>query len=579
MQSIKVSRWLAVMLVCGVLFVALPALAYAQAGDFAYIPNSAEASVSKVNVDPAAPPGEIARYSTIEPRPGVYNLADYRVSRLALDSGGNAWALNTMTGAGFAGYATAQGSVARINAQPVPGEVPGVTTSNSSAIVPNDVRVSRFSLGAPGDSPRTISVVEQGGTVYLWIGFYLGRYFEKYEYDAFAGTLTAVPGTKISVGNYTPYAAVLDSSGMMWVVSRNASPYPTPAGTPGVFRFDTNNLGAGVETLPYNVPGTTGDNPYYVFLKGDGSVWVSDGGDWTSTRERFFAVYSGSPVSVQYVSVGSGSHAMRGFVEYAGEIWATTINGRVLRGTWDGTSWSFTPVLTGLGELTGIGADASGYLWAVRLSSDDIYRFDPADPGGGSLIVGVGDQPYAYGEFTVSDGCPPTEGPQYVCDTLPVSLKVHPTIWMGTSVDVLEYNCANPLTNSSVSLAFDWLIKSNVPWWKRIEWTGLALGTYDEQSHQWVTQPGSGYLFESFATGQGGLPDGTELLELNDSVDVGRVSVSVDGTPVSNPWWSDVIGDADTHEDTERVGYDVDFGWCDTAGWYGGYIWLCAFQN
>ena len=83
---------------------------------------------------------------------------------------------------------------------------------------------------------------------------------------------------------------------------------------PSVFRFDTNNLGAGVETLPYDVPGTTGDNPYYMFLKSDGSVWVSDGGDWTSTRERFFAVYSGSPVSVQYVSVGTGSHAMRGFV-------------------------------------------------------------------------------------------------------------------------------------------------------------------------------------------------------------------------------------------------------------------------
>ena len=92
MHRSSMLRWLAVMLVCGVLFVALPAIAYAQTGDYAYIPNSAEASVSKVNLDPTAPPAEIARYSTIEPRPGVYGLADYRVSRLALDSGGNAWA-------------------------------------------------------------------------------------------------------------------------------------------------------------------------------------------------------------------------------------------------------------------------------------------------------------------------------------------------------------------------------------------------------------------------------------------------------------------------------------------------------
>jgi streptogramin lyase len=369
--------------------------------NFAFIPNSADASVSKVNLDPGAPPVEVARYSTIEPRPGAYNLADYRVSRLAIDGGGNAWALNTMTGQGFPGFSTAQGSVARINADPVAGEVLGTTTSNSSTIVSNDVRVTRFNLGAPGDGPRTISIVEEAGTTYLWIGFYVSHYFEKYAYDADAGTLTAVPGTKVDVGTYTPYSAALDQDGIMWVSSRNASPYPSPAGTPGVIRFDTNNPAGGYQVLPYEV---SGNNPYAIIVDSDGKAWVSDGSDWGTTKVRTFAVYddSGGPVTVEYVpTTGAPSQAMRGFIEYEGAIWASAIDGQVLKGT-PGTPWTWEVVKSGLGELTGIGPDAFGYLWVVQLGNDSIYRFDPGAPNVDNISVGVGDQPYAYGNFVVT---------------------------------------------------------------------------------------------------------------------------------------------------------------------------------
>lgn len=407
MRKISRARWLAVIMVPIMLLSMAPVTASAEVepivtDNFAFIPNSAEASVSKVNLDPAAPPGEVARYSTIEPRPGAYNLPDYRVSRLAIDEGGNAWALNTMTGQGFPGFSSAQGSVARINADPVPGEVPGVNTSNSSTIVTDDVRVSYFNLGAPGDGPRTINIVEEGGVTYLWIGFYVGHYFEKYEYDAAAGTLTAVPGTKIDLGNYTPYYAALDADGIMWVTSRNASPYPTPAGTPGVLRFDTANIAGGYAVLPYTVSGES--NPYAIIVASDGKVWVSDGGQWGTSKVRTFAVYddSGGPVTVEYVpTTGAPSQAMRGFIEYEGAIWASAIDGQVLKGT-PGTPWTWEVVKSGLGELTGIGPDAFGYLWVVQLGSDAIYRFDPDAPGLDNISVGVGDQPYAYGEFVVT---------------------------------------------------------------------------------------------------------------------------------------------------------------------------------
>jgi hypothetical protein len=57
-------------------------------GNYAFIPNAEEASVSKVDLA-ADPPAEVARYSTVQPRttdPYLYPV--YRVSRLAMDSYG-----------------------------------------------------------------------------------------------------------------------------------------------------------------------------------------------------------------------------------------------------------------------------------------------------------------------------------------------------------------------------------------------------------------------------------------------------------------------------------------------------------
>lgn len=387
---------------------AMPAAAVDGAvTNYAFVPNAEEASVSKVDLT-AVPPAEIARYSTVEPRGSLpYALDKYRVSRLAMDSGGNAWALNSMTGRDYESSG-AQGSVARISGGPVAGETPGVDTSNTGGlpgIVSNDVRVTYFNLGNPGECPRTINIVEEGGNLYLWIGFYMGMYFQKYQYDPVGNTLTAVTDEDIDVSDYTPYTAAIDGNGILWGVSRDASPYPGPDGQVGVFCFDTNNLAGGVTALPYDLPGAIENNPYAIMVKSDGTVWVSDGGNWGTNRTRYFAVYTpGDPLNtttVAYVSTTVSAKGMRGFMEATdGSIWATSIDGKVIQLT-ETASWVGAVMLSGLGELTGIGSDAAGYFWVIRYGSDQMSRFDPTLT---ALIpvdasVALGDGPYAYGGF------------------------------------------------------------------------------------------------------------------------------------------------------------------------------------
>ena len=382
--------------------------------NYAFVPNAEEASVSKVDLVSAT---EIARYSTVQPRDAnLHSYDKYRVSRLTMDSKGNAWVLNTMTGRDYP-QADAQGQVIRISANPVDGEDPGTNTSDSggsAGMLNQDVRVKAFDVGEEGDAPRTISIVEEGDDLYLWIGFYLNESFAKYKYhdngtpnnpsDDWLEKLET-----ISVTPYNAYTAVIDGNGILWGVSRNASPYPSPSGTPGVFYFDTNDSNPDVIGLPYDLPGKSGENPYAILLKSDGKIWVSDGSNWGTNQARYFAVYDPTDLAnPTYVNTEINSHAMRGFMEDTdGNIWATSINGLVIKLTWNGAAWSGATMISGLGELTGLGEDASGYFWVIRYGFNQMSRFDPAAPTpvGPSVTLGAG--PYAYGDFVVPPA-PPT---------------------------------------------------------------------------------------------------------------------------------------------------------------------------
>ena len=369
---------------------------------FAYIPNSGEASVSKVDVVANT---EVAWYSTIPHRstPDYTPIEFYRPVRLVIDSGGNAWALNTMSvGTYYPTYPNAQGSVARISSTPVGGDNTS-TSGGLGGIVENDDRVTFFDVGDPGDFPRSISIVEEGGEIYLWIGFYVGNYFQKYHYDT-SGTpaLVEVSGQNVDVDDYTPYYTVIDD-GYMWVSSRNSG-WPVP-GVNGVLLVDLSGLT--YTALTYDPPGDTTDIPYALLIDSDGRCWVSDSGE-PSPRDRYFAVYTrtdGTVTGPEYIEVGSYP-VMCGFIEFDGDIWATAYDGQVLKGTENG-SWTFTevfnPIATGATWLTGVGQDPFGYLWVVSHDMDKLYKFDPAAPGT-PIEVPVGDGPYAYALSVV----PPT---------------------------------------------------------------------------------------------------------------------------------------------------------------------------
>ena len=354
--------------------------------NFAFIPNASEATVSKVDLLTMQ---EVAKYYTVDPslNSNDYNDINYRVARLVIDSGGNAWALNTMTGQGQSVH-EGLGSVARIAADLPGGEDPTV-----------------FPLGDFGDCPRTISIVEENGTTYLWIGFWNGQYFQKYEYVPDSDTLELVVGENIDVSPATPYYAALDDNGIMWISSRHSSPFPNVNGTMGVFNFDTNDLGTGVTTLNYAPPGNQA-NPYSILVASDGRVWVSNGGNWNTSEDRQFAVYTYGVLDPVYCSVGVATEAMRGFIEYDGHIWATAISGEVLKGTFANggcPTWEVVktyPRVTAGGGLTGIGPDAAGNLWVVHFDDNVLYGFDPTT-GDDLGPIGVGAGPYAYDNFIV----------------------------------------------------------------------------------------------------------------------------------------------------------------------------------
>lgn len=150
--------------------------------------------------------------------------------------------------------------------------------------------------------------------------------------------------------------------------------------------------------------------------------------------------------------------------------------------------------------------------------------------------------------------------PQSVAVTMPVQIKIHCTIEMDTSIDKIEYACMNPINNSNFAKEFTWDIHSNLPFWKTASWTDL-------ETHWTVgTKP------------------------IDDIITKDRIKVFVadklpDGnwgpwTQITNPWAGPVIGDADHHQHTEKVKYEIpEINWCDSAGWYTGSLTLDAHQN
>jgi hypothetical protein len=154
--------------------------------------------------------------------------------------------------------------------------------------------------------------------------------------------------------------------------------------------------------------------------------------------------------------------------------------------------------------------------------------------------------------------------PQSVQKTLPIKIKIHPTIAMDTfekppapqppdpkakQKDEINIPCLNPKTNPHDGDGVEWYVWSNMPFYKTASWTDLKT--------KWEVSPG-------------------KIIE--DTIPAGRVVVQVDGIGIPNPWTGPVLDPPD-HMEVENVMVKVTIGWCDSAGIYTGSLTLDAHQN
>lgn len=403
-------KWLALLLTMIMMIGLIPAVSIAQVGDpepnYGFIPNSGEASVSKVDLVNME---EVARYYTA-PRIGenidlvgnettISNTIppyNWRTSRIAMDADGNAWVLNT-----GADGTNLQGSVVRIQA-----DTNGLTTHAYPDPVLTfgaDEAVQVFPVGSPGEMPRAIAIDSDG---YIWIGFYSGSYLMKYEYDDVNETLTAVGGPFTPINQTSPITATLryyemkfDPEGTLFISSRGST--PTRAGNYGVWSFDPN---AETFTSEWVV-----NSPYALLIDPvSGQVYATSYG--TSLW-----IHGTGTVAI------SGAENLRGmsFDESGEIIWiASTRNtSEGDRVCWYNTANGESGWITGFSTTpVGLGLDEQGLMWVVCRSDNTtntegfIRAFDPATQprtaGAGIAHVSAGNiqvgyRPYSYGDFVV----------------------------------------------------------------------------------------------------------------------------------------------------------------------------------
>jgi hypothetical protein len=341
--------------------------------NYGFIPNSGEASVSKVDLVSGT---EVARYYTA-PRDTPPPI-QWRTSRIAMDAEGNAWVLNT-----GADGTNLQGSVVRIQA-----DTSGLlSTSNGPALdFGTDQAVKVFPVGAAGDMPRAIAI---DGAGFIWIGFYSGGQLQKYEYDPIEKTLS-LEGTFEWTSDIKFYEMKFAPNGVLWISSRNST--PTVDGTPGIFSFNGTSF-----TLE------NGDIvPYSLLIAEDGTVYATAYSNLLWIRNKDTGIWSSVVIT--------GSSENRGMAfDGLGKIWiASTVStsGGTKVFSYDISSKAIGFYTLAIGTTpVGVGKDAAGNMWAICRTDGDttggwIEGFNPTTLTKIGAIK-VGYRPYAYGDFVV----------------------------------------------------------------------------------------------------------------------------------------------------------------------------------
>ncbi|MBV1757398.1 MAG: hypothetical protein KMY55_06075 [Dethiosulfatibacter sp.] len=396
----KKNRKLAIIMVVAMLVSLIPVMAFADEHDpipnYAFIPNSGEASVSKVDLVSMV---EVARYYTA---PRVGDFVDFegnetligntvaplswRTSRIAMDEDGNAYVLNV--GSDALGLT---GSVARIQANTT-----DLTTATDATPLAfgTDEAVQILTVGNSQEMPRAIVIDGDG---YIWIGFYGSGRLVKYEYNPVVPSLDIVE--EWSSPGIGFYEMKLHPNKSLFISSRQSTSSPARPGiVEGIYRF----TGTGF------VRETT-FSPYALLIDPDGTVYATGYSNLLHIRNADTTAWSSVAIT--------GSSQNRGMAfDGLGKIWiASTTNHNA------GTVVYSYVIATGLPGPTytlisggttpvGLGRDEAGLMWAIcrtdgRTDGGFIEAFDPTDASfAGSVQVGY--RPYAYGEFVVPP--PPT---------------------------------------------------------------------------------------------------------------------------------------------------------------------------
>ena len=373
-------------------------------GNIAFIPNSNEATVSKVDLDAQT---AIARYSTLtEDEATAADPEAWRVSRIDLDSEGNAWVPNSGTGSGGGNL---QSSLVRIARE---GGEPGVTTSDDHDTILDfdvEVRTESWEIGGEGDMPRTVTLDEDDN---VWIGFYGGQYVQKYTYDETNGLVP--DGEQIDVP-FTPYDADY-RNGTLYLSCRASTVVAGFSGIPGVIAIDTAT--GDVTDLEYAPEGGS-SNPYSVFVDGMGYVWVSAMTNFgQSGQVRYLSKYDGTDWTHYDLNAMTSQDLLqfRGIVGFDGLIWVTADNGFAVGFNPDTEDVDQVVSIANSNERPPIGlaVDPEDRVWSILrsdgLSNGSLGQVIGDDEG---ARIGVGERPYAYGDFTIQverrdpSGCTP----------------------------------------------------------------------------------------------------------------------------------------------------------------------------
>ncbi|MCS3924117.1 Vgb family protein [Methanosalsum natronophilum] len=381
-MKLKISMILVILLSLAMLL-AMVSSAGAQEGDilednFGFVPNSWDASVSKVDL---ANFTEVARYYTA-PRDGV-DVRSWRTNRIAMDAEGNAWVLNTGTDAfRYDPPEGLQGQVIRIQ-----GDTEGLANThaypNSVLDFGTDDAVQVFNVSGINDMPRAIAVDVDG---YIWVGFYGSGELHKYNYTE-NGNLELLESFSPGDSTISFYEIKFAPNGELFISSRSST--PDVSGDFGIWRFDGEEF--------YHEQGF--NSPYGLLISDEGIVYATSYNDVLRIRD--------TDGTWSQVSISEAQNLRGMSFDDSGKIWIASTDGA---SGGDRVFW-FDPQDNSSDYITlddgntpvGVGKDAAGNMWAVCRTDDADNGFIEAINATEKTVIGsieLGPRPYAYGDFT-----------------------------------------------------------------------------------------------------------------------------------------------------------------------------------